>query len=158
MYFGRFDIDSRPRRLKPRRSSLDLPDTPSVVRAAETRRTVSSPCTCDDEHKVYDSYNILPCVTGTLVLSIGDNIEVRDTEFLSYASTLAMQQMVDEWMTPLCEPLGPLHCTRYSARLHQPEGQRMVRVFRKRHRCGDIKQQLVVAMNSIRPEVNTVIR
>ncbi|KAI0315698.1 CPSF A subunit region-domain-containing protein [Amylostereum chailletii] len=63
--------------------SSDLPGIPNAVWTVKVKE--------EDE---YDSYIILSFVNGTLVLSIGENIEeVQDTGFLSSAPTLAVQQI-----------------------------------------------------------------
>lgn len=63
--------------------SSDLPGVPNAVWTTRLRR--------DDE---YDSYIVLSFVNGTLVLSIGEQIEeVSDSGFLTSSATLAVQQL-----------------------------------------------------------------
>lgn len=81
--------------------SSDLPGIPNAVWT--TKRTEqgvfpSSLFPCPNvflySPDLFDSYIILSFVNGTLVLSIGENIEeVSDTGFLSSAATLAVQQI-----------------------------------------------------------------
>lgn len=63
--------------------SSDLPGVPNAVWTTRLRK--------DDE---YDSYIVLSFVNGTLVLSIGEQIEeVSDSGFLTSSATLAVQQL-----------------------------------------------------------------
>ncbi|KZV60134.1 hypothetical protein PENSPDRAFT_760172 [Peniophora sp. CONT] len=63
--------------------SSELPGIPNAVWTVKTHAEAQ-----------YDSYIVLSFVNGTLVLSIGENIEeVQDSGFLSSAPTLAVQQL-----------------------------------------------------------------
>ncbi|KAH9985372.1 mono-functional DNA-alkylating methyl methanesulfonate N-term-domain-containing protein [Russula vinacea] len=102
--------------------SSDLPGIPNAVWTVKVR---------SDE--TYDSYIILSFVNGTLVLSIGENIEeVQDTGFLSSAPTLAVQQIGDDALLQV-----------------HPQGIRHVLVDRRSIVAATTnKRQVVVALNS----------
>src|SRR3984885_9085352 len=92
---------------------------------------------------VYDSYIILSFVNGTLVLSIGENIEeVQDTGFLSSAPTLAVQQIGDDALLQV-HPQGIRHVLA-SRRVNEwsaPQGKTIVSATTN-------KRQVVVALSS----------
>ncbi|KAN0135379.1 CPSF A subunit region domain containing protein [Lactarius tabidus] len=112
--------------------SSDLPGIPNAVWTVKTR---------SDE--VYDSYIILSFVNGTLVLSIGENIEeVQDTGFLSSAPTLAVQQIGDDALLQV-HPLGIRHVL-VDRRVNEwrvPTGKTIVAATTN-------KRQVVVALSS----------
>ncbi|KAI9442521.1 mono-functional DNA-alkylating methyl methanesulfonate N-term-domain-containing protein [Lactarius indigo] len=112
--------------------SSDLPGIPNAVWTVKTRS--------DD---VYDSYIILSFVNGTLVLSIGENIEeVQDTGFLSSAPTLAVQQIGDDALLQV-HPLGIRHVL-VDRRVNEwrvPSGKTIVAATTN-------KRQVVVALSS----------
>src|SRR6266567_1272701 len=94
--FGRCGMGSKSRRL----SVLIYLVFPMLSGLSKLEATVSSVHMGVTENQpnilseIYDSYIILSFVNGTLVLSIGENIEeVQDTGFLSAAPTLAVQQI-----------------------------------------------------------------
>ena len=93
--------------------------------------------------EVYDSYIILSFVNGTLVLSIGENIEeVQDTGFLSSAPTLAVQQIGDDALLQV-HPLGIRHVL-VDRRVNEwrvPSGKTIVAATTN-------KRQVVVALSS----------
>jgi splicing factor 3B subunit 3 len=93
--------------------------------------------------EVYDSYIILSFVNGTLVLSIGENIEeVQDTGFLSSAPTLAVQQIGDDALLQV-HPLGIRHVL-VDRRVNEwrvPTGKTIVAATTN-------KRQVVVALSS----------
>ncbi|KAH9979031.1 mono-functional DNA-alkylating methyl methanesulfonate N-term-domain-containing protein [Lactifluus volemus] len=103
--------------------SSDLPGIPNAVWTVKVR---------SDE--VHDSYIILSFVNGTLVLSIGENIEeVQDTGFLSSAPTLAVQQIGDDALLQV-HPQGIRHW-------RVPSGKSIVAATTN-------KRQVVVALSS----------
>ena len=93
--------------------------------------------------ETYDSYIILSFVNGTLVLSIGENIEeVQDTGFLSSAPTLAVQQIGDDALLQV-HPQGIRHVL-VDRRVNEwrvPSGKSIVVATTN-------KRQVVVALNS----------
>jgi len=129
--------------------SSDLPGIPNAVWTVKTRSDGESSCLSDDEHdsyhsiEVYDSYIILSFVNGTLVLSIGENIEeVQDTGFLSSAPTLAVQQIGDDAILQV-HPLGIRHVL-VDRRVNEwrvPSGKTIVAATTN-------KRQVVVALSS----------
>jgi splicing factor 3B subunit 3 len=93
--------------------------------------------------EIYDSYIILSFVNGTLVLSIGENIEeVQDTGFLSSAPTLAVQQIGDDALLQV-HPQGIRHvlADRRVNEWRVPSGKSIVAATTN-------KRQVVVALNS----------
>src|SRR5258707_12865194 len=93
--------------------------------------------------ETYDSYIILSFVNGTLVLSIGENIEeVQDTGFLSSAPTLAVQQIGDDALLQV-HPQGIRHvlADRRVNEWRVPTGKSIVAATTN-------KRQVVVALNS----------
>ena len=129
--------------------SSDLPGIPNAVWTVKTRSDGESP-SGDDEHQpylfiteVHDSYIILSFVNGTLVLSIGENIEeVQDTGFLSSAPTLAVQQIGDDALLQV-HPLGIRHVL-VDRRVNEwrvPSGKTIVAATTN-------KRQVVVALSS----------
>jgi hypothetical protein len=93
--------------------------------------------------ETYDSYIILSFVNGTLVLSIGENIEeVQDTGFLSSAPTLAVQQIGDDALLQV-HPQGIRHvlADRRVNEWRVPSGKTIVAATTN-------KRQVVVALSS----------
>jgi splicing factor 3B subunit 3 len=93
--------------------------------------------------EIYDSYIILSFVNGTLVLSIGENIEeVQDTGFLSSAPSLAVQQIGDDALLQV-HPQGIRHvlADRRVNEWRVPSGKSIVAATTN-------KRQVVVALNS----------
>lgn len=76
----------------------ELPSVPSAIWTTKIKR--------DDE---YDAYIVLSFTNGTLVLSIGENVEeVTDTGFLSSASTLGVQLLGEDALLQV-HPRGIRH-------------------------------------------------
>jgi splicing factor 3B subunit 3 len=129
--------------------SSDLPGIPNAVWTVKTRSDGEFPSS-GEEHQpyifiteVHDSYIILSFVNGTLVLSIGENIEeVQDTGFLSSAPTLAVQQIGDDALLQV-HPLGIRHVL-VDRRVNEwrvPSGKTIVAATTN-------KRQVVVALSS----------
>jgi splicing factor 3B subunit 3 len=99
-----------------------------------------SPVTASDP---FDSYIVLSFINGTLVLSIGENIEeVQDTGFLSSAPTLAVQQIGADALLQV-HPHGIRHvmANRRVNEWRVPDGKTIV--------CATTnKRQVVVALSS----------
>ena len=130
--------------------SSDLPGIPNAVWTVKTRSDGESHATVTMGMQpyffiteVYDSYIILSFVNGTLVLSIGENIEeVQDTGFLSSAPTLAVQQIGDDALLQV-HPLGIRHVL-VDRRVNEwrvPSGKTIVAATTN-------KRQVVVALSS----------
>jgi len=129
--------------------SSDLPGIPNAVWTAKTRSDGESHSLRhyrDPAHpliETYDSYIILSFVNGTLVLSIGENIEeVQDTGFLSSAPTLAVQQIGDDALLQV-HPQGIRHvlADRRVNEWRVPTGKTIVAATTN-------KRQVVVALSS----------
>jgi hypothetical protein len=115
----------------------------SKLEATVSSRPVTTSVALNFLLEVYDSYIILSFVNGTLVLSIGENIEeVQDTGFLSSAPTLAVQQIGDDALLQV-HPLGIRHVL-VDRRVNEwrvPSGKTIVAATTN-------KRQVVVALSS----------
>jgi hypothetical protein len=115
----------------------------SKLEATVSSRPVTTSVALNFLLEVYDSYIILSFVNGTLVLSIGENIEeVQDTGFLSSAPTLAVQQIGDDALLQV-HPLGIRHVL-VDRRVNEwrvPPGKTIVAATTN-------KRQVVVALSS----------
>lgn len=128
--------------------SSDLPGIPNAVWTVKVRSDGEfSLYVCQGQSNIlletYDSYIILSFVNGTLVLSIGENIEeVQDTGFLSSAPTLAVQQIGDDALLQV-HPQGIRHvlADRRVNEWRVPSGKSIVAATTN-------KRQVVVALNS----------
>ncbi|KAI0051028.1 hypothetical protein FA95DRAFT_1513146 [Auriscalpium vulgare] len=112
--------------------SSDLPGIPNAVWTTKIK-----------EDDMYDSYIILSFVNGTLVLSIGENIEeVQDSGFLSSAPTLAVQQIGADALLQV-HPQGIRHilADRTVNEWRAPAGKTIVAATTN-------KRQVVVALSS----------
>jgi splicing factor 3B subunit 3 len=129
--------------------SSDLPGIPNAVWTVKVRSDgefCSYGAPASGPHlltETYDSYIILSFVNGTLVLSIGENIEeVQDTGFLSSAPTLAVQQIGDDALLQV-HPQGIRHvlADRRVNEWRVPSGKTIVAATTN-------KRQVVVALSS----------
>ncbi|KAI0066041.1 hypothetical protein BV25DRAFT_1849538 [Artomyces pyxidatus] len=112
--------------------SSDLPGIPNAVWTTKVK-----------EDDPFDSYIILSFVNGTLVLSIGENIEeIQDTGFLSSAPTLAVQQIGSDALLQV-HPQGIRHvlADRRVNEWRVPSGKTIVAATTN-------KRQVVVALSS----------
>jgi splicing factor 3B subunit 3 len=128
--------------------SSDLPGIPNAVWTTKRTEQGVFPIfpwinCCLSAADLFDSYIILSFVNGTLVLSIGENIEeVADTGFLSSAATLAVQQIGEDALLQV-HPQGIRHVLA-DKRVNEwrvPPGRTIVAATTN-------KRQVVVALSS----------